>query len=62
MLKEIYCECPSELYQVLFDPIFAMVEVLTGDWVVSHQEAPPNSPSPDVSDRNFVGIEDFRAR
>jgi hypothetical protein len=47
-------------FELIFDPDFAVIEVLVGDRVVSKKETPSHDPGHNVEGSDFVWIEDFR--
>jgi hypothetical protein len=47
------------LAEVIIDPRFSVVEILTRNSVIPHQEATPDGAIENVSDRDLVGIKNF---
>jgi hypothetical protein len=46
-------------FELVFDPIFPVIEVLLGEWVIAEQEATAANSCAQVKDRDFAWIEDF---
>jgi hypothetical protein len=57
--EQIDTKLGAELLEILFNPKLAMVEVLTGAFVLSHEKTLANGPIANVSDDDFVGINRF---
>ena len=51
----------GELLQIGLNPSLSVVEVFTRDRVVAEEPAPATDTSKDMTNRNFVKIEDFTA-
>lgn len=49
----------SLAFELFFDPILAVIEVLIGEWVVSQKEAPAYHTCHDMEYSNLGWIEDF---
>lgn len=54
--EQIDTELGAELLEVLLAPGLAMVEALTGAYVLSHEKTFANGAIANVSDDDFVGI------
>ena len=59
--KQIDPEAGRELLERLFDPDLAMIEVLSAELIVTHQETSADGAIVDVSDVDFAGVEHFTA-
>jgi hypothetical protein len=46
-------------FELVFDPIFPMIEVLLGEWIIAEQEATATNSCAQVKDRDFAWIEDL---
>ncbi len=57
--EQIDAEGRGKPLEAVFQPLFAMIVIGTGDGILSHQEAPPHTALDDVDDGDFVRIEDF---
>jgi hypothetical protein len=57
--EQIDTKLGAELLEILFNPKLAMVEVLTGAFILSHEKTFANCAIANVSDDDFVGINRF---
>jgi hypothetical protein len=46
-------------FELVFDPILPVIEVLLGEWIIAEQEATAANSSAQMKDRDFAWIEDF---
>jgi hypothetical protein len=46
-------------FELVFDPIFPVIEVLLGEWIIAEQEATATNSCAQVKDRDFAWIEDL---
>ena len=60
--QQIDPEISSKMCQPLFEPLFSVVVVPSGNGITAHQKASPDATLDHVSDGDFLRIKDFRAR
>jgi hypothetical protein len=59
--KQIDAKAGSQVLQTIFEPSFAMIEVLSGDGIVSQEEATSDASIHDMQGSDLGRIEDLSA-